>query len=416
VRGFELLLVVTSGLLVLAVVEILVHRRNLRRLPVRIHVNGTRGKSSVTRLIAGGLRAGGVSTCAKTTGTLARMILPDGHEYPVFRPSKPNVIEQVRIVAAAAAAEARALVIECMALQPELQWLSESKLVRATHAVITNARPDHLDVMGPTESDVARALCGMVPPGGKLFTTERRQLAILEEACRDRRCELLAVGDEELAAVTPEEMAGFCYTEHPDNVALALRVCQELGVDRQTALRGMWDAAPDPGVLTEHAIDYFGRRLIFVNGFAANDPVSTEQIWNLALDRHPAVERRVAVFNCRADRADRSLQLGRACVRWRQPDHLVLMGTGTYIFARAAVSAGLDASKLVFLEGRGVADIFEATLALVQRSALVMGMGNIGGEGLALARYFRNRSAPPPLEVAAVRPSCDLRRSHKESA
>ena len=31
-------------------------RRDLSRIPIRIHVNGTRGKSSVTRLIAGALR------------------------------------------------------------------------------------------------------------------------------------------------------------------------------------------------------------------------------------------------------------------------------------------------------------------------------------------------------------------------
>jgi gamma-polyglutamate synthase len=393
-RGFELLIAVMLGLVVLAVVEILVHRRNLRRVGIRIHVNGTRGKSSVTRLIAGGLRAGGIRTCAKTTGTLARMILPDGREYPVFRPSKPNVIEQVRIVAAAAAAEAQALVIECMALQPELQWLSESKLIRATHGVITNARPDHLDVMGPKDTDVAWALAGMVPPRGKLFTAERQHLAILEKACQDRVCELRAVTPEDVAAITPEQLAGFSYTEHAENVALALKVCQQLGVDARTALSGMWAASPDPGALTEHSLDFFGRRLVFVNGFAANDPVSTETIWNLAIERYPEVEQRIAVFNCRADRADRSLQLGRECVAWRQPDHLVLMGTGTYIFARAAVAAGLDAGKLVFMEDHAVADIFEAIVALVPRSALIMGMGNIGGQGLELVRYFRNRSAP----------------------
>jgi len=67
--------------------EGLTHRRRLRRIPIRIHVNGTRGKSSVSRLIAAGLRAGGIRTCCKTTGTLPRMILPDGSEYPVFRPA-----------------------------------------------------------------------------------------------------------------------------------------------------------------------------------------------------------------------------------------------------------------------------------------------------------------------------------------
>ena len=35
-------------------------------------------------LIAGGLREGGVVTCAKTTGTLARMILPDGRFLAMF--------------------------------------------------------------------------------------------------------------------------------------------------------------------------------------------------------------------------------------------------------------------------------------------------------------------------------------------
>ena len=33
------------------------HQRNVKAIPIRIHVNGTRGKSSVTRLIAAGLRA-----------------------------------------------------------------------------------------------------------------------------------------------------------------------------------------------------------------------------------------------------------------------------------------------------------------------------------------------------------------------
>src|SRR5688572_3631475 len=95
--------------------ELVVHRRNLRKIPIRVHVNGTRGKSSVTRLIAGALRESGTVTCAKTTGTLARFIQPDGKELPIYRPAGPNVLEQKRMVALAAAHEARALVIECMA-------------------------------------------------------------------------------------------------------------------------------------------------------------------------------------------------------------------------------------------------------------------------------------------------------------
>ncbi|MCB9539676.1 MAG: poly-gamma-glutamate synthase PgsB [Myxococcales bacterium] len=381
-------------LVALGVLEDRRHRANLRRIGVRIHVNGTRGKSSVTRLIAAGLRAGELRTCAKTTGTLARMILPDGAELPVFRPAKANVIEQIRIVRTAAATRAKALVIECMALQPYLQWLSEARFVKATHGVITNARPDHLDVMGPGEEDVAWALCGMVPYAGKLFTAERDHLDILKTAAATRGSEVVAIGEDEVAAISDADMQGFAYAEHKINVALALAVCADLGVDREVALSGMRAAVPDPGAMTEHRIDFFGREIVFVNGFAANDPESSEQIWNIMLDRYPDTAKKILVFNLRADRADRSRQLGEAYVNWRPADHVVLMGTGTYIFARAAVKAGLDPKRIVYAEDMGVDDVFEAVVGLVDESALVMGMGNVGGDGLDVVRYFRNREAP----------------------
>lgn len=391
--GAVTVLLATAGLLLAGGLwEGLSHRRRLRKIPIRVHVNGTRGKSSVARLIAAGLRAGGVRTCCKTTGTLPRMILPDGTEYPVFRPAKANVIEQIRIVEAAVELEAEAIVLECMALVPYLQWLSESRLIRATHGVITNAREDHLDVMGPTERDVAAALAGMVPVHGKLYTAEQDHLDLFGRAAADRRSELIAVGQAEVDRIQPLDLAGFSYVEHAENVALALRVCADLGIDRATALRGMWAAQPDPGAMSAHEMDFFGRQINFVNGFAANDPESTERIWRMALERYPDVEKRIAIFNCRADRPGRSDQLGRAVMSWPPADHYVLIGSGTYIFARAAAKAGLNSLKLFFAEDRRVDEIFEAVVELSGRSALVMGMANIGGIGLGVVRYFANRS------------------------
>jgi poly-gamma-glutamate synthase PgsB/CapB len=74
--------------------EYIRHLKNVKAIPIRIHVNGTRGKSSVTRLIASGLRAGGISTIAKTTGTLPRVIMPDGREAAIIRLMGANIIEQ----------------------------------------------------------------------------------------------------------------------------------------------------------------------------------------------------------------------------------------------------------------------------------------------------------------------------------
>lgn len=389
----ELLTLGALGLLGLGAIELAAHRKRLMTFEHRVHVAGTRGKSSVTRLIAAGMRAGGIKTAAKTTGTLARMILPDAREVQVFRPRGPNVIEQIRIVAAARAMGAQSIVLECMALQPALHWVSENKLVRATHAVITNARPDHLDVMGPTSDDVARCLCGMIPPKGVLVSGERdsSRRKIIAESCADRQAKLVQLEDKHVAAITDEDMAGFGFVEHKENVALALLLLKRLGVSKKKALAGMWSATPDPGALVEHVVDFFGRQIIFVNAFAANDPQSTAAIWKMTVARHQDVKKVIAVFNLRADRAERTRQLARDTDFWRDADHVVLMGSGAYHFAREASKDGASPERFVYAEHDDTLEIFESIVELCDERTLVIGLGNIGEQGLALNRLFRNR-------------------------
>lgn len=380
-------------LVVLGAIEFFVHRRNLLSIPTRVHINGTRGKSSVTRLVVAALNGAGIRTFGKTTGTLARMLFPDGKEYPVYRPGgHANVLEQLRIISVARMYKAQAVVVECMALQPVLQWISEKKLIQATHGVITNAREDHLDVMGPTEKDVALALCGMVPRGHKLFTAEQRNIGVFQMACQDRKSELVQVTPEEVASITPEEMSGFVYQEHEENVALVLKICASLNVPRDKAIRGMWNARPDAGALKTFNVDFFGRRLVFVNGFAANDPESTERIWRRVLKEHARAEKTIAVFNCRADRQHRSFQLGEAYAKWPQADWVVLMGSGTHVFAKEAVRGGVDGSRFVHCDGLSANEVFEQIVARGGHHALVVGMANIAGEGMQLIRFFENRS------------------------
>jgi hypothetical protein len=77
---------------------------------------------------------------------------------------------------------------------------------------------------------------------------------------------------------------------------------------------------------------------------------------------------------------------------WPPADFYLLIGTGTFIFAKFAVKAGLDPQKLVFAEDRRPEEIFETIVELTGRRSLAMGMANIGGVGLEVVRYFANRS------------------------
>ncbi|WP_376695359.1 poly-gamma-glutamate synthase PgsB [Wenzhouxiangella sp. EGI_FJ10305] len=384
---------ILAVLIALGVAETLVHRGVLRKLPIRVHVNGTRGKTSVVRLITAGLRAGGKRVCSKTTGSFAAVTGPDGEDFPLHRPNQPNIIEQMRVMRRLVGFEPEVIVMECMALQPHFQALTERQMVRSTHGVITNARADHLDVMGPKASDVALALAGTVPHDAQLFTAEREYLDTFRIAAEDRGSELHATTADDVSDVTQEEMAAFRYAEHSENVALALNVCRALGVDRSDALRGMQQLPPEVGATRVQSVDFFGRDIIFVNAFAANDPDSTEMIWEKVVDHYGKDRYKLAVVNCRFDRPQRSQQLAEVAGRWTTADHYVLMGSGTLLFARAAVRAGIPPNRMTVAEGLDPQELFETVLEHTDSNALIVGMCNVHGGGAELARQFNNRAS-----------------------
>ncbi len=378
--------------LIYGIWEYRVHLRALRSIPVRIHVNGTRGKSSVTRLIAAGLRAGGIPTCAKTTGSRPRMILNNGSEYTVQRQGRANILEQTRAMAIASRRKAQAIVLECMALNPALQEICESKLIQATYGVITNIRADHLDVMGPTVADAAKAMAATVPRRGPLLVAEADESlrAILQKAADRQGVELIHCTPEKMG-ITEDFMRKFDYIEHPDNAALALCCCEMAGVPREQAQAGMLAAEPDMGALRIMRLAFFAKRIDFVNAFAANDPQSTRVIWDRILQLYSGERSRVVILNCRADRGQRSAQLGEILPGLSGLHRLVLCGTGTRMALEACLRGGLHPEKIIEMEGFRPEEIFERTVAQVGEKGIVFGMGNIGAGGIAIVEYFQNR-------------------------
>ena len=309
---------IISGLL-----EFKYHQFSLSGIPIRIHVNGTRGKSSVTRLIAAGLRAGGKRTFAKTTGTAPRVIDSKGIDRIIHRLRKPSIGEQVRLLKYFSDEKPDVVVMECMAVQPQYQWISEHQMVKANIGVITNARPDHLDEMGPTEEDVVRSLCNSVPVNGTLVTAENKHKKIIEEVTLSNDSKFISSNEKSL----PEDyINNFSYIEHPQNIAIALDVCEELGVKRDIAIQGMHDVQPDLGALIVWKLAGVNGMLQFVNGMAANDPVSTLQIWKFVIDRYPTNSCTAVFFNSRDDRPLRTKQMLELTFEEIKPEYLIVRG------------------------------------------------------------------------------------------
>ena len=299
------LVFLTALLIVLGLREFLQLSRSVAKIPIRIHVNGSRGKSSVTRLISAGLRAGGLKVLAKTTGTAPRVIGFDGIDRSVHRLRSASISEQIKVLDSFSKQKPDAVVLECMAVQPEYQWICEQQMVRATLGVITNVRSDHLSEMGPSLKNVAMSLSNTIPQNGQMVIGEDHFSAEFETVAAKRNTKLDVVMAD---AVSSEEIAAFQETVHADNVAVALRTCELTGIDRTVALEGMVTAAPDPGAAAFMELSSNEKENTFFNALAANDPESTCVLWSLAFEK--TTRSKVAVFlNSREDRRQRTHQL-----------------------------------------------------------------------------------------------------------
>lgn len=336
------------------------HRRAIASIPIRIHVGGTRGKSATTRLIAAGLRAGGIVTVAKTTGTEPRWIGPDGAETSWRRSAPASIAEQFAFVRRAHRAGARAFVLECMAIRPELVRACERLIVEATIAVVTNVRPDHLE-----ESDAAAAALELVPRNGVVVVTTEAASAAIERVARARGTRVEIVDTTGLDPATA-------------NRALAERVCRCAGVEAPD-LRSVAD---DPGGFFVKALDAGGKRFVFANAFACNDTESFERL-------RASVEaggEAILLLNHRNDRPLRSLQFLDYLARSAGRPRLLALGSTAWL-RRAAQRHGL---ALMPIRARGPQALLRALGEQVPDGATVWGIANYHGAAAGLVQAVRD--------------------------
>jgi hypothetical protein len=68
--------------LLLMIGESLIINNCVNSIAVKIHVNGTRGKSTITKYIFAGLKEDHLRVLGKVTGEIPTMLLPDGSQKP----------------------------------------------------------------------------------------------------------------------------------------------------------------------------------------------------------------------------------------------------------------------------------------------------------------------------------------------
>lgn len=361
--------------------------RRLSRIRHRITVTGTRGKSSVTRLLLGALHENGTPAIGQTTGSEPRLL---GFNYGpggeiiawerelVRRPEGPNINEGRRLVKEAAARGAEALVAECMAVEPSYQEAFSRHFLRSNMTVIVNVLPDHLEILGPTLKEAAASFARTIPEKGILVTAPGEFLPFFERKAHQKNTDLLVA---DTAAFPRGYTAKFSHLVFPDTLALALTAALALGVKKETALKGMLKARPDPGVPLLQPVKGSGNRFpadgILIKAFAANDPVSTLRIWRHFGEKGLINDETVVLMNCRADRVERSAVFARNALPLMPAASLWVVGevTGPILARRKQ----LPYREVLDLGGRSAAEVGQLLREKSHNRQVFFGTGNYGG-------------------------------------
>ncbi|TGK37523.1 poly-gamma-glutamate synthase PgsB [Leptospira gomenensis] len=351
-------------------------------VPIRIHVNGTRGKSSVTRLIHSVLVEAGWNVYAKTTGSSPRLLFPDRSEIKIDR-NRISISEQGKFLRYAAERKADAIVLECMAVQEEYQRKSETFLVRATHTVITNLRTDHSEWGDPTQW-TELAFAETVPTGGTLVLGNSFENSILLKTAQVKRSTVFFPDSDDKGKSERfrEILSRLSYREHSENLEIADEICKKLNIPESTIRDGMSKTRPDPGALKIVDSESNGEKIGFIFAFAANDVDSWEKIYRSAMNERRC-ERVVVVFNSRRERPFRTLEFSKLLSRLKEVETIHYFGPWMRAFLRVYRGTALVVDRNKKRETSGYYDpsVESPEKTKTVSNSIWIGAGNFRGSG-----------------------------------
>jgi poly-gamma-glutamate synthase PgsB/CapB len=370
--------------------------KNIRKIPLRICVTGTRGKSSVTRLIAASLREAGFAVLARATGSKPVIIFPDGEEEEIKRRGSPSILEGKRTLKKGVELQAQALVLELMSIHPERGYYESAQMFKPQILVLTNVRLDHLAQMGTSKEGIARSLAASIPEDATIFVPQQEFFPVFKEVAERMSSTIIQIPGDSFARYLRSKKK-LLSLEPEENIRLALAVSGFLGMDEKAALRGMAKARHDFGRLRVWTADIGSppKSWYLVSSFAANDPESTQLVLSRFLEEKPFNGKRmIGLLNLRRDRGDRTLQWLKALKEGAFPEirRFFFIGDHARVLKSRLKSSGK--TELFVSKTLEPQKIMEEISEEMKEEAVLIGMGNMGGAGKELIGYWEEIGKP----------------------
>jgi len=293
--------------------------KSLKKIPIRILVNGTRGKSTTVKILYRILRNEKYTVCARTTGDLPIEYYSNGDTKILKRIAPASILEIVRMLRKWTKYNPDAIVVECMALHPENQRTLAEKMIKPTHIIVTNVLNDHFEVMGDSLKSVYQSIqesfvkdaIKIVPPDFSEFTTTDNMTEHFEED------------------VFPTKYLNIPPKIINQNWSLITTVCKHFKINSENIkshFHNTWLETDLKTKMINNRLNYE-----FWNLFSVNDVDSTQLFIEHILTNNNVNTNYLIIFNARSDRPLRTKSFISLLNKYFNNADILLVGNGKYL-------------------------------------------------------------------------------------
>jgi poly-gamma-glutamate synthase PgsB/CapB len=355
--------------------------RNVKKIPIRIHVNGTRGKSTVVKYISELLRLNNYKTISKITGITPTLFRHDNHPQEIIRRGGARITEQFKIIHKAAASKSDALVLECMSINPELQQV-ESRAFSPQYYIITNIRQDHLEEMGESEENWVDSICSAIPRNCTILTAEKKHLDKIKTYAALKNSKVLSTKDIKINN-------GYHYGINEDNVKLAILFAEQQGISYSKFLYNLEAKSVDDNEIN---LKIEGKEVKFYNVFAINDVPSAESFLSDICKNEIVDKNFVIIFNSRADRPYRSLKFAELLADIKNCSKIIVTGNHAHRTIKELLMRGVEKRKISLQKFSNLSETIKGLKRIINESSTIIGIGNIKQQGLLIIDAMKQMS------------------------
>jgi poly-gamma-glutamate synthase PgsB/CapB len=244
---------------------------------------------------------------AKTTGSGARYILPDGTEETVPRRGIVSILEQKRVISKAAALGVDCLVTEIMSIHPENHKIESQRIIKPHITILTNFRADHLDVADGSVTETESVYLNDVFAGTMVFVHRNHISPHLEAGIEAAGAILVPAEPGNSSRLALNRKPGNFRIE--ENLDLVYAVASHLQIKEADISGGIETARHDIGRPELFSLHKEEKTIWFASTFAANDPLSTTILMEQILSESGIQPLYLGgILSLRSDRAERTRQ------------------------------------------------------------------------------------------------------------